>query len=140
MTGVLLRSRLDWLRHPGEGRLLIVDYKTCVCAHPTAFVKSVVNYGYHFQATFYRMMAMLLGLDPNPAALFVAQEKTPPYLVSVTQLPDELIDIGDRLNRQAIDLYADCLERDSWPGYDENITVLETPGWYRRQQEQDSEW
>ena len=136
-TGIWLRSRLDWLRDPSANRLLLVDYKTTKCAHPAVFVKDVVNLGYHFQFTFYRMMAILLGLDPNPAALFVAQEKTPPYLVSVSQLPEELIEKGDQLNRKAIDLYADCLERDEWPGYDENITVLETPGWYRYQLEQD---
>jgi hypothetical protein len=136
-TGTWLRSRLDWLRNPSESRLLLVDYKTTKCAHPAVFVKDVVNLGYHFQCTFYRRMAILLGLDPNPAYLFVAQEKTPPYLVSVSQLPDELIEKGDQLNRQAIDLYADCLERDSWPGYDENVTVLETPGWYRYQLEQE---
>src|SRR6185437_13549554 len=37
--GIRRRARLDSTRQ-GSGRLLIVDYKTTVCAEPAAFAKS----------------------------------------------------------------------------------------------------
>jgi hypothetical protein len=136
-TGVMLRARLDYLPDvvPGK-RLLITEYKTAESADPTVFGRACVNYGYHLQAAWYRRMAILLELDPDPAVLFIVQETTPPYLVTVLEMPYQALVIGDRLNRQAIDTFAFCRRTDHWPGHsDIAVAIAEFPAWYFIQHE-----
>ena len=129
-TGIRLRARPDWMTSAYEpSRLWIADYKTTVTAAPHDFSRKAADYGYHFQAAWYINVAKLLGLDPNPRFIFIAQEKEAPYLVSVTEFDDEAIEEGDRLVRQAIDTYAHCMKTGQWPGYDEGITQMSLPPW-----------
>lgn len=132
-TGVWLRSRLDWLpRWRPSGRLIIGDYKTAVSASPDALAKAVVNFGYHQQAAFYCDGAAALGLADDPAFLFVAQEKAPPYLVTVFELDSVALAAGRARNRQAIERYRDCTESGVWPGYSgrpDDIELISLPSW-----------
>lgn len=130
-TGVKCRARLDWLPNKHEGRRLIVpDLKSAATAAPTEFAKAAANFGYYGQATHYLDGVRTLGLDDDPAFLFVAVEKAAPYLVSVGQFAntDDL-----RLARRTVDhcrrLYAQCLADDNWPGYGEGINDLALPTW-----------
>ena len=61
-------------------------------------------------------MAALLELDPQAAFVFVAVEKEPPYLVSVTEWDGEAMQEGALLMRQAIDTYARSWSRTSGAG------------------------
>ena len=127
-SGVQLRARPDWL--PARpGRLIITDYKTTVTAHPKKFARKAADYGYHQQAPWYIDGAIALELDEDPAFVFIAQEKEPPYLVSVVELDAAAIAEGRRLNRQAIDLYAQCVEDNEWPGYGDGVELLSLPAW-----------
>jgi hypothetical protein len=116
-TGVWLRVRYDWLPNKRGPGLIIPDYKTAVSAAPRAFVKSCVDYGYHQQAAFYTDAAIALGLSPDPAFVFIVQEKTAPYLVNVIELDTEAIRLGRALNEKAIRLYQECTTTNTWPGY-----------------------
>lgn len=133
-TGVRLRWRADWL-HPGRTRLIIVDYKTTKSAHPTAFHKSCAEYGYHQQEAWYRDGAIANGLCDDPLFLFIAQEKTSPFLVSVHESKPEDIERARQLNRIAIDRYARCRETGIWPGYGDGIHTINHPAYsvYREQ-------
>jgi hypothetical protein len=113
ITDVMLRCRPDWLSPQWA-----VDYKTTESAEPQAIRRSVHKFGYYQQAPFYRDGITALGLGDDLPFLFIFQEKTAPYLITVVQLDDVSMDIGARLNRQAIDLYADCLAANRWPSYD----------------------
>jgi len=133
-TGVWRRARYDLLRQPSaSGRLLIPDYKTGTSANPAKFTKSVVEYGYHQQGAFYTDGAVTLGLGEDPAFLFIVQETAAPYLVSVVQLDPLDMRIGSHLNREAIRLYAQCVARDEWPGYHDDIAHVALPSWYTRE-------
>ncbi len=130
-TGVKCRARLDWLPRPVDGRRLIVpDVKSATSAAPSEFAKAAANFGYYGQATHYRDGLIALGVDPDPAFLFVVVEKADPYLVSVNQFaePDDL-----RLARSVVDhcrrLYRECSEANHWPGYGTSIHDLSLPGW-----------
>ena len=131
------RGRVDWLRTPdGNGRLIVVDYKTTTDASPAAIERAVVNFGYHQQAAWYRDLVIGLGLAKSAPFLFVFQETAAPYLVHVVELDPDLIAMGDDRNRQALRLFADCTERDVWPGYnDEGISSVSAPTWALRQHE-----
>lgn len=129
-TGVNLRARLDWLTYPAGERPYCVDYKTSVTANPAKVGKVVSDFSYHIQDVFYRSGMIALGLDPDPAFLFVFQEKTPPYLLSVVELDEEARAVGHQLMRQAIEIYDRCVQDDDWPGYPGGVSSASLPYWY----------
>lgn len=130
-SGISCRALLDYRRDR-----LVVDYKTTVDASPKGFAKSVNLYGYHQQAAWYLAGVEVLGLAATPAFVFVAQEKTPPYLVGVYQLDEDALSLGRALNRQAIERYRDCVESGIWPGYSTDVEVISLPRWAQRQVEE----
>ena len=136
-SGVWRRARFDWL--PGvrtkSGRLIIPDYKTTITAHPREWGKKSADFGYHMQADAYTEAAQACGLGDEVVLVFVAQEKEPPYVVSVFQLDADAMRIGNYLNRKAIDLYAECTRLGRWPGYSTAVEQVSLPGWYLNQHE-----
>jgi hypothetical protein len=135
--GVWLRARVDFLRHKAPGRLVIPDYKTVECADPGVFGRDAARYGYHIQEAWYTAAAReLLGVDA--AFVFVLQEKTPPYVVSVVELDPEAKRAGARLMRRAIEIYRDCAESGVWPGYTtpDEIRQISLPAYATRDTEE----
>lgn len=132
-TGIWRRARLDWLDNDHPGRIVIGDYKTTRSAHPADIQKSVHDYGYHQQAAWYLDGVTALGLADNPVFIFVFQEKTAPYVVTVTELDAVSLRYGRHYNRQAIDRYVHCRETGHWPGYSEQIESTPLPYWVERQ-------
>lgn len=134
-TGVMCRARADWLPDvPDGGRLLVVDYKSTADASPAGFASSSAKFGYHQQGPWYCDVLSWLGLDHGIPPLFVlvAQEKDPPYLVTINRLKERSIEWGRVLNRKARDIYRHCTQTGAWPGYDAGptgITELDLPGW-----------
>jgi hypothetical protein len=136
LTGVMLRSRLDWLRHPSGGRLIIVDLKFGASAEPGAVAKQIFNLRYFMQAAWYADGAAALGLHSCPDFLFVCVESGAPHLITIHQLTDDAMDAGRALNRLAIERYRDCMEAGVWPGYSEHpIELVDLPPWAYRQLE-----
>lgn len=135
-TGIWRRIRLDWLRNPTSGRFLIPDYKTCANASDDAMERALYSFGYHQQAAYYIDGARALGLAGDDVGfLLVCQEKTAPYLVNVLEVHPSALRVGAALNRDAINLYAECHANNRWPGYDEGISFVSLPPWAARQYE-----
>jgi len=131
-TGTQLRARLDWMYDPGTGQLIIVDYKTADSADPGKFGKACADYGYHQQHAHYQDgLAAVTGADV--AFWFVAQEKSPPYLVNVIELIPDAVRIGRNRNSRAIDVYRACTETGDWPGYGDGLTEITLPAWATRE-------
>ena len=129
-TGVMRRARLDWLPDARSGRLIIPDYKTCRSAEPKALARSVEEHGYHQQDDWYRSGAKALDLaDDTAAFVFVCQEKTAPYLVTVVEMDAVARRIGAARNRRALEVYAECAASGQWPGYSDEIAYLSLPAW-----------
>lgn len=130
-TGVRRRARLDWVREPVPGgRLIVTDYKTTADASPEGIRKTVATYGYHQQAAWYLDGAHACGLAPDGAAfVFIFQEKTPPYVVTVAELTPDTLRKGAARNRAAISLYRDCVASGRWPGYSDDIEHIALPTW-----------
>lgn len=128
-TGVWLRSRLDWLPTVTAGRMVLGDYKTSVSAEPSSIAKAMGNYGYHQQAAFYADQVAGLGIADEIAFVFAFQMKTPPYLVTVAEPDDLALRVGRHLNRQAIELYAECVAADTWPGFTSEVELISLPPW-----------
>jgi hypothetical protein len=125
------RCRVDWLREAdGNGRLILVDYKTCAAADAASLRNAVVRYGYHQQAAWYRDLVTGLGLATSAPFVFVFQETTAPYLVHLVELDEQLLRMGEERNERALSLFAECTASDVWPGYnDGGLTLLHPPTW-----------
>jgi hypothetical protein len=132
-TGVRLRCRPDWLPYVVDGLMLLPDYKTARSADPNSWARNAASFGYPQQDAWYRDAVITAGLAEEVRFLFVLQEREPPYLVSVVELEPEDVAIGRTLNRQAIEVFADCLATDSWPAYTDpnEATRVAMPRWYR---------
>lgn len=128
-TRTTLRFRPDWLTDD-----TCVDVKTCASADPAVFGKSVANYRYHLQAAWYIAGLAAHGIDAR--FVFVCVEKTPPFLVSVIELDQEALMEGARLMRQAVDLYAHCVDTDTWPAYGDTIHQISLPHWALKARDQ----
>lgn len=116
LTGVWLRVRPDWL--PDVMRI-IPDLKFMADGSPDAFERSVNSMGYHIAAAHYLDgLEAIYGEPAEPRRfVFIVVEKEPPFVVTIYQLDEEDIQRGRMLARKAINIFADCLSRDRWPGY-----------------------
>lgn len=121
--GIWRRARTDW-----RSGSTVVDLKTCQSAEPSAVAKAVANFGYHMQHAWYVDTLAALGI-PDARFLFVFVEKTAPYLVTVVELDEQAVRSGRVRNDRAVDVYAECVAFDSWPGYADDIVRVGLPGW-----------
>lgn len=128
-TGIWRRARLDWLPHAHDGRMIVADYKTTTNASTDAVTKAIANWGYHCQQPWYLDGVEALDLAGEPTMVFVFQEKRPPYLINIVQLHPDAEWTGRELNRQAINIYADCVATGIWPGYGTDIPRIVLPRW-----------
>jgi hypothetical protein len=132
-TEIWCRCRADWLPHKQpDRRLIVVDFKTATSAHPEKFAKSAMDYQYHIQASWYLDGVRAVGLDNDPAFVFVIVETAPPHLVSVVELDEPSLSVGMNLSRIARLIYRDCLQSGQWPGYSPEVEMVGLPAWYLR--------
>lgn len=129
-TGVDCRGRIDWLKHDSmENRWIITDIKSTTNASPLSFQRDVFKYGYHIQSAFY--WDALLQLDMQPSSfVFAVWEKKQPYASAFYYLTPELLELGRKEYKRLIRIYAECLNKNSWPGY-EDIQPISIPDWYK---------
>lgn len=124
-TGVLCRCRPDLYR---KDLRVIIDIKSTLSAARKDFAKSVVNYGYHAQESFYSDGWRALGQEVD-AFVFIAWEKESPFAKAVYELPPSIIEEGRAIIRKSLATYAECVKSDNWPAYDEGVQELNFPKW-----------
>jgi hypothetical protein len=131
-TGVDCRARFDWLPALDRGgRLIVPDYKTTRAADLMSIGRSLDDYGYARQAAWYLDAVAVLGLAESAAFVFVVQEKTAPFLVTVTDIDATSLAAGRFYNQQARKVFAECTASGRWPGYvpDGEVGTASLPGW-----------
>jgi len=127
-TKVLCRKRDDLYR---PDLAMILDVKTSASAHPDAFTRSVVNYGYHAQEAFYTDGGIASG-QPVEAFAFLVVEKTDPFLFALYELPPAIVDEGRAIMRKSLSVYAECEKTGVWPGYPDDVQELSFQRWAYR--------
>jgi hypothetical protein len=138
-TGVDERGRFDFLPTDftlGAPSRVAVDLKTTRDASPRGFTKSIADYGYDVQGVWYPDILRLI-TGEEAEMVFVAVEKTPPYLVAVHQLPTIWKEMGRTKARRARSVYAECLASGEWPGYGNEVHLLSPPMWLIYQHEEE---
>lgn len=129
-TGRWCRARPDHLPTTGIGRrYVLADYKTAADASRDGFEKATAQHGYYQQDPFYRDGVRVLGIDPDPAFVFVVQEKAAPYAVNVIELDADAVEMGRRRNDIAHTRFDRCLTENRWPGYGDDVTLASLPRW-----------
>ena len=133
-TGVRCRARYDRL---GDG--LAVDLKTTSgTASPHSFGAAAARYGYAIQEAFYADTLQWATGTLTPPMCFIVVETSPPHLVSVQVLPEDVRLIATDRAAEARRIYAECAETDTWPAYGTDVIEARVPGWWLYQND-DSE-
>ncbi|MFD8919406.1 PD-(D/E)XK nuclease-like domain-containing protein [Streptomyces sp. NPDC059569] len=130
-TGLWCRGRIDYLRQL-TGLTLSVDYKTTKDASPDAIRRAIHEYGYNLQAAWYMTGLEALRPDDEQRFVFVFQQKTAPYLITVRELDQQALDIGRAKAERALRLYAECTAADRWPDWTgpvADIPFINLPTW-----------
>lgn len=130
-TGLLVKCRPD-LHRADIGVML--DVKTAASAHPDAFARAVVNYGYHAQEAHYTDTWRAAGGEVEAFA-FIVVEKKAPYAFAVYELPPSIVDEGRAIIGKSMATYAECLLTDHWPAYPSGVQELSFQRWSYRETE-----
>jgi len=102
----------------------IVDLKTCYNASPDAFKRDIFKYRYDVQAKWYLNGINAAQDETYELFYLVAVEKTPPYKVAVYVASEETLEYGQEKINKVLPVYAECLEKDVWPGYTDKIIEM----------------
>lgn len=120
-TGLRCKARLDYVH---RDRAIIVDLKSTEDASPKRFARTMMYYRLYQQAGFYGMGWKALTGDET-SFVFLPAEKSPPYAVAAYEVGDKTIQAGKLECRKALDIYADCLSKNTWPAYAHTVEVLD---------------
>lgn len=101
-----------------QGEKWIVDYKTTHSCEPGVFERECRKRGYQLQAGMYTDGVFQAELEACRFA-FIAQEKTPPYVIRIYSCTPEFVREGYDEFRELLGLYHFCRETGEWPGYPE---------------------
>ena len=125
LTGIPCRCRPDWFNGTA-----VVDLKSCVDASSRGFSRAIANLGYDIQAAFY-VDGMKAVTGTELPFLFVAVEKEAPHAVALYRADPEIIEVGRKKYRAALQLLKWCQDSGCWPAYQPGgeIELISLPRW-----------
>jgi hypothetical protein len=127
-TGLECKCRPDWLT---DDCRLLVDLKTTEDASPRGFSRSIVQWRYFLQASWYLDgVEQATGTRPEQF-IFITVEKKAPYAVAVYAADAEMIAAGAQTAARDLDVLATCKAAGAWPGYSDQIEPISLPPWMR---------
>lgn len=126
-TGVLCRVRPDWVHDLGDGRVLLVDVKTVGSALEDGFLLQARKLRYFLQDKFYSDVYEWATGKTVAGFIFANVETAWPHPAASYQFGDQSRHEGWLQYRKNLDLYADCLKRDTWPGISSQTTTVDLP-------------
>lgn len=124
-TGLRCKGRADYYK---PAHRAAVDLKSTLDASEKGLKKSSASFGYHRQDAMYRQGFAAAG-KPIDFFVFVAVEKTPPYLIAMFEHDAEAIGRGHASIRADMETMAECLKTNVWPGYSQSIQTIGLPKW-----------
>lgn len=112
----------------------LADLKTGYDATAQKWARKVNDFDYEAQAAMELDMHNALTKQERDQFLHIVQESEPPYEIGRRSLSHEFLEIGRNKYLSALRLYAWCLSRNEWPGYDDTTDEFEN-GWRTTQPE-----
>lgn len=129
IDGVPVRARFDALSDETRNGVYGVDLKTTDDATKLGAERSVSKWGYDFQDAWYDDVYTASEGRPIDQFFFINVEKSGPFEVAVTALPDLWRQMGKTKAAEARRVYRECVESGEWPGYPTEIQFLDPPAW-----------
>ncbi len=124
-NGQILKARPDY--YIGNSNV-IVDLKTCRDITYTGFMRSVIQYKYHFQAAYYTdAVASFVGEPPR--FLNICVQKVRPYAAVIYELEPSFLMVGRAEYIRALATIKECTDNNSWPAYPPNPVPMGCPDW-----------
>ena len=124
-TIIKCKARTDFLTPNG----IVVDLKTTKDASQHSFLRSILNFKYYLQASFY-MTGLSKISDKYERFIFIAIEPNPPFRCEVYELSDEFLEYGYFKIKDLLELELKCRGYDFWPNYqNDDITIIEKPNY-----------
>jgi hypothetical protein len=133
--GVVLEQSIEWEQAgrarkttpDARGPYHVVELKTARCVHPAKFVRDAAFRSYHVQlADQCAAIEALTGKAPSEVYV-VAIESVRPYVVQVYQVGEYTIAKGRRIAETWLGRLMRCEASGQWPGYSEQIELLDVP-------------
>ena len=123
------KARLDILADiPGFG-LALGDLKKTRDASPRGMSRHVLDYRYHVQASWYRSGFYLATGQTSLQFMLLCCEAEPPYPVGLYNVAEAAQDLAHREIKADLEILAECIKSDTWPGYPEEVQELDLPAW-----------
>jgi len=125
-TGIWLRARPDVI--PTDSNI-VIDLKTTADATARSVMRGFVDHGYHIQLAIIRWgFQAVLARDVEMFGMVYAETK-PPHVVTVRPVDDNFIYWGMCVARRALRKFAECMEKQEWPGYETDGIPISPPDW-----------
>jgi hypothetical protein len=125
ITGVAVKVRYDKLTDAGRP----IDLKKCQRAGRDDFSRTINNYGYHISAALYQDSWFWQYGEKLDDMRWIAVEEQSPHLAQRYKPDEDALMIGRALYREALEIYARCLDEDRWPGYDDDEEAIGLPNY-----------
>lgn len=123
--GIDLKIRPDCLL---KDEKIIVDLKSISPMNSRALEKYFYSKRYNYQSAFYRHVNKLItGDDYKMCHLLV--EVADPYAVRLVSFSGAALDLSFERVFELIKTYGECVHKDEWPGYSEEIVELGLPNY-----------
>jgi len=134
VTGVLVKCRYDKLTDSG----MPVDLKKTQVSERSAFSRAIQAYGYHISAAYYMDLWEWQFGEKLDFMRWIAVEEQSPHAAMRYKINEESLIEGRNLYRQALNIYADCLDKGDWPAYGDQEEEVGIPPWaFDRDEEAD---
>ena len=137
LTGIDCQARPDCFKIV-DGRGIVVDLKTTADASTDSFRRDAIKYGYDMQAAmFIDACQKEYGIPCD--FIFVAIEKTPPYMINILQADELMLKYGEDRFRTALGICKGVAAKPgNWYGYNGFsgiVNNLSLPAWLAKEVE-----
>lgn len=122
-TRLACKGRIDWL-----APRVLVDLKSTADAELRQVQQATARFDYHCQLAFYRRGLRALGIEVDRVVM-VSVERDAPHDVTVAQLDEDSLYLGDEELTELLRRVAQCRETGQWPGRYQQEQVLTLPTW-----------
>lgn len=129
-NGVRVKGRIDIVPAHSDA---LVDLKTMPDVSDAAITRAVEDMGMETQGAWYRWgWNACRPEDKRRHHVIIFVQNQPPYAVRVLKLSDDYLWVAERRIQRWLETYMRCIERDEWPGYPDDVGILNPTMWYLR--------
>jgi len=121
-TGLMMKSRPDYLVNLSDYGVILIDYKTTgISMKAQKQSKHAFGLDRHIQAAHHKTVAEIATNGEIDHVIYITQMTKRPYLIRIFRMPIHSIQRGMDERRRYLDGIADCYAKNQWPGYPAEI-------------------